>query len=75
MAAITHQKSADLHFQVLKHLAYSPDLAPSDYYFFPNLKGRKFSSIEEATLPTDEWFAAVKRSFLGWVKDIRTTKS
>lgn len=29
--AITHQKLADLHFEVLKHPAYSPDLAPSDY--------------------------------------------
>jgi hypothetical protein len=36
-AAITHQKLADLHFAVLKHPAYSPDLAPSDYYLFLNL--------------------------------------
>jgi hypothetical protein len=36
-AAITHQKLADFHFGVLKHPAYSPDLAPSDYYLFPNL--------------------------------------
>jgi hypothetical protein len=36
-AAITHQKLADLHFEVLKHPAYSPNLAPSDYYFFSNL--------------------------------------
>jgi hypothetical protein len=37
-AAITHQKLAVIHFEVLKHPAYSPDLAPSDLYFFPNLK-------------------------------------
>jgi hypothetical protein len=36
-AAITYQKLADLHFEVLKHPAYSPDFAPSDYYLFPNL--------------------------------------
>jgi hypothetical protein len=36
-AAITHQKSADFHFQVVKQPANSPDLAPSDYYLFPNL--------------------------------------
>jgi hypothetical protein len=57
-----HQKFADLHSKVLKHLAYSPDLAPSHYYLFPNLKkhfkGRKFSRIEEATLAADMWFAA-----------------
>jgi hypothetical protein len=27
----------NLHFEVLKQPAYSPDLAPSDYYLFPNL--------------------------------------
>jgi hypothetical protein len=36
-AATTHQKVADLHSAVLKYPAYSPDLAPSDYYLFPNL--------------------------------------
>jgi histone-lysine N-methyltransferase SETMAR len=49
---ITQQKLADIYFEVLKQPAYSPDLAPSDYYLFPNLKkylkGRKFSSTEEA---------------------------
>jgi hypothetical protein len=33
----THQKLADLHSEILKHPAYSPDLAPSGYYLFPNL--------------------------------------
>jgi histone-lysine N-methyltransferase SETMAR len=60
-AAITHQKLADCHFEVLKHPAYSPDLAPSDYCLFPNvkkhLKGRTFSSIEEAKIAWDGWFA------------------
>jgi hypothetical protein len=36
-AAITHQKLADLHFEVLKHPACSPDFALSDYCLFPNL--------------------------------------
>jgi histone-lysine N-methyltransferase SETMAR len=61
-AAITHQKLEDLHFEILKHPAYSPDLVPLDYYLFPNLKkhlkGRKISSIIEATLAADGWFAA-----------------
>jgi hypothetical protein len=35
--AIKRQKLADLHFEVLKHRVYSRDLAPSDYYLFPNL--------------------------------------
>jgi histone-lysine N-methyltransferase SETMAR len=65
-AAITHHKLADLHFEILKHPTYSPDLAPSDYYLFPNLKkhldGRKFSSIEEA-LAADGWFAVQPKEF------------
>jgi hypothetical protein len=36
-AAITHQILADLHFEVLKHPTYSPNMAPSDYCLFPNL--------------------------------------
>jgi hypothetical protein len=38
-------------------------LAPSDYYLFSNLKGRKFSSIEEATSAADGWFAAQPKEF------------
>jgi hypothetical protein len=36
-AATTHQKLADLHFEVLKHPTYSSDLAPSGYYLFPSV--------------------------------------
>jgi histone-lysine N-methyltransferase SETMAR len=56
-AATAHQKLADLHLEVQRYPAYSPDLAPSNYYLFPDLnkhfKGRKFSTIEEATLAVD----------------------
>jgi histone-lysine N-methyltransferase SETMAR len=67
IAAIMHQKLADLHFEVLKHPAYSPDLAPMDYYLFPNLKkhlmGRKFLSAEKAILAADGWPAAQSKEF------------
>jgi hypothetical protein len=71
--AITNQKLADLHFEVLKHPTYSPDLDLSDYYPFPNLKkhlkGRKFSSTEEATSAADGWFTAQpKELFLDGLK-------
>jgi hypothetical protein len=63
-AAIKRQKLAELRFQFLKHPAYSPDSGSSDYYLFPNLKkGRKFSSIEEATLAVYVWFAAQPKEF------------
>jgi histone-lysine N-methyltransferase SETMAR len=54
---------ADLPSEVLKHPVYSPDLALSDYYLFPNLKGRKFSSTEKAKLAVDRWFAAQPKEF------------
>jgi hypothetical protein len=60
-AAITYQKLADLHFEILKHAAYSPYLASLDYYLFPNLKKHlkgRFSSTEETILAVDERFAA-----------------
>jgi histone-lysine N-methyltransferase SETMAR len=60
--AITYQKLADLHSEVMKHPTYTPELAPLDYYLFPNLKkhltGRKFSSTKEATLAADRWLPA-----------------
>jgi histone-lysine N-methyltransferase SETMAR len=75
-AAITHQKLADLDFEVLKHRAYTPDLAPSDYYIFPNnkeqhLKGRKFSNIGEASSAADGRSAAQpKEIFLDVLKKL-----
>jgi hypothetical protein len=70
---------ADLQCEILKHAAYSPDLAPSYYYIFPNLKehlkGRKFSSTEEATSAADGWFAAQPKDFFLLVEEVRPTKS
>jgi len=47
-AHATQKKLAYLGFQCLDHPPYSPDLAPSDYHLFPELKkqlkGRHFSS-------------------------------
>ena len=41
------------------HPAYSPDLAPSDYFLFPNLKkdirGRHFRSNKEVVVAVEEW--------------------
>lgn len=47
-------------FEILPHPPYSPDLAPSDYYLFPNLKkelrGKKFSSDEEVKEAVSAYF-------------------
>jgi hypothetical protein len=65
---------ADLHFEVLKHTAYSSNFAPSDYCLFPNLKkhlkGRKFASIEVATLAADGLAAQPKEFFLDGLKKL-----
>jgi len=38
-------------YELLEHPPYSPDLAPSDFHLFPNLKkfvvGKRFGSNEE----------------------------
>ena len=46
-------------YQLILHPAYSPDLAPSDYFLFPNLKkdirGHHFWSNEEVVGAVEEW--------------------
>jgi len=75
-ALATEKKLAYLGFQCLDHPPYSPDLAPSDYHLFPELKkqlkGRNFSSDTEVIgaaetcldgQPSDfffEWLAKVR---------------
>ena len=47
-------------FEQLNHPPYSPDLAPSDYYLFRNLKshlrGTKFRDDDELKAATEAWF-------------------
>lgn len=54
-------KLDSLGYELLPHPPYSPDLAPSDYYLFPNLKrwlqGKRFHTNEEVILETDAYFA------------------
>ena len=46
-------------YELLPHPAYSPDLAPSDYFLFLNLKkdihGLHFRSNEEVVAAVEEW--------------------
>ena len=46
-------------YELIPHPAYSPDLAPSDYFLFPNLKkdirGCHFRSNEEVVVAVEEW--------------------
>ena len=48
-----------LKFEVLPHSPYSPDLAPSDFYFFPHIKkdfkGTHFTSDDEVKQAVTSW--------------------
>ena len=50
-------KLHELHFELLPPPPYSPDLVPSDYWLFTNLKkmfqGKRFGSNEEVILETE----------------------
>ena len=46
-------------YEVIPHPTYSPNLAPSDFFLFPNLKtdirGCHFRSDEEVVTAVEEW--------------------
>ena len=46
-------------YKLISHPTYSPDLAPSDYFLFPNLIkdicGRHFRSNEDVVASVEEW--------------------
>ena len=46
-------------YELIPHPAYSPDLAPSYFFLFPNLKkdirGLHFQSDEEVVTAVEEW--------------------
>jgi histone-lysine N-methyltransferase SETMAR len=59
-------KLKDLHYELLKHPLYSPDLAPSDFYLFPKLKlflaGQRFSSNQEVIATVEGYFADLTKN-------------
>jgi len=59
-------KSRDLHYELLGHLTYSPDLAPSDFFLFPRLKiflaGQRFSSNQETIAAEEAYFADLMKN-------------
>ena len=56
-----------LHFELLPYQTYSPDLAPSDYWLFADLKemlhGKRFGSYEEVISETEAYFEPKEKSF------------
>lgn len=66
-SAIATAKLVELRYEILPHPPYSPDLAPSDYFLFPNLKkwlaGQKFSSNSEVISATNAYFNDLDKSY------------
>ncbi|UYV68591.1 hypothetical protein LAZ67_6000151 [Cordylochernes scorpioides] len=56
----------ELGFEVLQHPAYSPDLAPSDYFLFgllkKELKGKRFDSDEDVQKVVQDFFHTLPKS-------------
>ena len=64
---IAQAKKHELGFESLPHPLYSADLAPSNYYLFPNLQrwlcGRRFESNEQVELETEGYFGGFDKSY------------
>ena len=52
-----HGEFHELRYELLRHPPYSPDLAPSEYFLYPNLKkllgGKRFYSNDEIISQTN----------------------
>jgi histone-lysine N-methyltransferase SETMAR len=59
-------KLHNLHYELLEHPPYSPDLAPSNFSLFPKLKlflaGQRFSSNQEAIASVEGYFADLTKN-------------
>ena len=60
-SAIATAKLVELRYELLPHPPYSPDLAPCDFFLFPNMKkwlgGKRFTSNEEVIAASEAYFA------------------
>lgn len=60
-------KIKQLRYELLPHPPYSPDLAPCDFFLFPNLKkwlgGKRFRSNDEVIAATEAYFNDFPKSY------------
>ena len=58
----------DCGFALIDHPPYSPDLAPSDYFLFPNLKkhiaGKRYETDDDVISAVEEFFEGQEENFL-----------
>lgn len=66
-ARVAQAAIRDCGYEELNHPAYSPDLAPSDFYLLGNLKkhlrGTRFSDDKEVQLATEAWLEGQTEEF------------
>jgi histone-lysine N-methyltransferase SETMAR len=65
-------KLRDLHYELLEHPLYSPDLAPCDFSVFPNLHlflaGQGFSSNQKMIAAVERYFSDLtKNHYMDWI--------
>ena len=67
-AAHTLETPKQLKWEAMEHPAYSPDLAPSDFYLFGPLKnalwGRRFSSDDDVKAAVHQWLRTQPKTFI-----------
>ena len=72
----TKKKIVELEgIELLPHPAYSPDLAPSDYYLFRSLahflRGRSFSNVNDVEIACSEFFSSKsKQWYLSGIQEL-----
>ena len=68
-SSVTRKTLLELDWEVMPHLPYSPDLAPSDYHLFPslqnNLNGKTFDSNEAVKNKLIQVLASKNQTFYG----------
>ena len=66
-ARMTMAAIADLRWELLPHPAYSPDLAPSDFWLFSELKkplrGHRYETLKELKSDLNKWILATPAEF------------
>ena len=72
-------KFNEFRYELLPHPAYSPDLAPCDYFLFPNLKkwfgGKRFITREHLIAETEAYFEELDKSYYSAWKSWRIVGS
>ncbi|KAJ7324456.1 hypothetical protein JRQ81_017476 [Phrynocephalus forsythii] len=56
-----------LGYELLQHPPYSPDLVPSDFFLFPEMKkplhGQQFDDREDVIFKVEQWFSSKPEDF------------